>query len=252
MCGRYALTTPPEVLAALLHLRWLRYEAVGRYNIAPTQTVAAARTGMDGERELVAMRWGLIPSWAKDRAIGSRLINARSESAESKPAFRHSFWKKRCVIPASGFYEWKPLEGGRRKQPYYITPHSGDVLVMAGLWESWTDPQTAEVIESCSILTTNANAALRDLHDRMPVVLDEAAWNLWLDPEIEEIDRLKAVLRPAPDEWLTMRPVSSRVNSPRIDDASLIDEEPRPDDEPSPAKGSARRKRSEETGGLFD
>ncbi len=216
--------TPPDVLAALLRLHWMRYDLMPRYNIAPTQMIAAVRPGDNRQRELVSMRWGLIPSWAKDVFIGSRLINARSETADAKPAFRQAFKRRRCVIPASGFYEWKRLDAvGKRKQPYYVARCDGSPMIMAGLWESWNDADSGHLLETCTILTTEPNAMLRDLHDRMPVVLDESGWDLWLDPTIDDADRLKAVLHAAPSEWFAMHPVSSRVNMPRHDDSSLIE-----------------------------
>lgn len=247
MCGRYALTKPPEVLAALLHVRWMRFDLVPRYNIAPTQVVAGVRSAADGGRELVGFRWGLIPSWAKEKAIGSRLINARSETVATTPAFRGAFRHRRCVVPATGFYEWKKLEGTGRKQPFFIQRRDGQPMVLAGLWESWSDRETGELIESCTILTTEPNATVSPLHDRMPVILDEGGWTTWLEPGIESPEALKAVLRPAPDDALVVDPVSPRVNSPRQDDPSLI--EPVAADSP---EGSTTPDRRESGGGLFD
>jgi putative SOS response-associated peptidase YedK len=256
------------MLAALLQLRRMSWVFKPRFNIAPTQDVPVVRIGLDGEREIVSMHWGLIPSWAKDRTVGYKLINARSESADSKPAFRMAFRARRCVIPAAGFYEWKKMKpapegGGKvRKQPYFITLKANEPMVFAGLWESWTDRESGEHIDSCTILTTDANATLRELHDRMPVVLDEAAWTRWLDPRKEDVGELKALLRPAPDEWFTMRPVSPRVNVAKVDEPSLIapvepEQDARESKSRDPRTGSAAKSASRKRAqpvekGLFD
>jgi putative SOS response-associated peptidase YedK len=222
--------------------------------------VLAARAGGNGKRELLAMHWGLIPHWAMDGSIGSRLINARSESADTTPAFRGAFRHSRCVIPASGFYEWKKLSPSV-KQPVYITAKDGSPLVFAGLCESWTDPDTGDNVDSCTILTTVANALLKPVHDRMPVVLDEKAWNTWLDPKVKDAEELKSLLKPAPAKRLAMHPVSRRVNSPRNDDASLIEPveegEETPTEKPAkaavkPARRSSKGKSRKDDAGLFD
>lgn len=236
MCGRYALTTPPEVLAALLHLQRMEYDLVPRYNIAPTQMVAVVRADAERRRELVPMRWGLIPFWAKDRTIGARMINARSESAALKPAFRQAMRRRRCLIPASGFYEWKKL--GKRKQPYYIRRTDDAPLGFAGLWESWSDPQGGETLESCTILTTDSNGLLRQVHDRMPVILDPDGYDLWLDPDEEDPQRVRRLLAAAPSEVFSVYPVHTRVNSPGNDDASLIEPLPAQDTQERGSQGS--------------
>ena len=233
MCGRYALTTPPEIIAELLRFHRIRGSFSVRYNVAPTQTVPVVRQVDDGEREMVGMHWGLIPSWAKERSIGNRLINARCESADEKPAFRHAFRKRRCVIPASGFFEWKKLDP-KTKQPYYITRADGLPMLFAGLWESWNDVETGKPLESCTILTTEANAQLRELHDRMPVVLDVDACERWLSPakgdDAKAVEELKSLLAPlrregeggGGGEAFALQPVSTRINSPKNDDASVL------------------------------
>jgi putative SOS response-associated peptidase YedK len=243
MCGRYALTTPSGVLAALYRLaNKLDYEP--RYNVAPTQIVPVIMQGSGGGgeepggREIVPMRWGLIPSWAKDPSIGSRMINARSESAAEKPAFRQAFRLRRCVVPASGFYEWRKL--GAKKQPYFIARADGQPLSLAGLWEMWTDHASGKEVKTFTILTTNANDMLRPLHDRMPVVLEPEECDRWLDPEEGDAGKLSAMLKPAADGVLAVHPVSPRVNSPANDDPLLV--EPI---QPSPVKGDVQ-------GGLFD
>ncbi|MHC5024335.1 MAG: SOS response-associated peptidase [Planctomycetota bacterium] len=228
MCGRYALTTPPDVLAALFGLT--KGPAMKpRYNIAPTQIVPIVRAGEAGGREMVVVRWGLIPSWAKDPAIGNRMINARSESAATKPAFRSAFRHRRCLVPADGFYEWRKLDSG--KQPYLIRRADGEPMALAGLWESWTNKTDAdETIESCTVLTTDANETLSDLHDRMPVILEPESFDAWLDPEQQDAAALTAMLEPAAAGILAFHPVSRRVNSPKNDDAKLLEPAPEPVD----------------------
>ena len=214
------------VLAALLQCHHLRYEFQARYNIAPTQIAPVTRTGDHGECELVGMRWGLIPSWAKDRSFGSRMINARSETAVEKPAFRSAFKRRRCLVPASGFFEWKKVGTGKRpqKQPYYIYRADEQPLVMAGLWESWNGPEAGEPTETYTILTTDANDQVRDLHDRMPAILEPDQFDAWLNPRQDDAEALTSLLRPAPDGVLAMHAVSTRVNSPKHDDSTVIEQ----------------------------
>ena len=227
MCGRYALTTSADVLAQLFRAA-INFELRHRYNIAPTQVAPVARAGggEKREREVAGLQWGLVPSWAKDPSIGSRMINARCETAAQKPSFRSAFKRRRCLVPASGFYEWKKLEPGRKssaKQPFYIYRADEQPLVMAGLWESWKDPGSGTPLETYSILTTGANDQLRDLHDRMPVILEPEQFDAWLDPEQDDAGSLQSLLRPAADGVLTMHPVSPRVNSPKHDEPSLLE-----------------------------
>jgi len=195
-----ALTSPP-------------LEFTDRYNVAPTQTAPVVRAQPQaGGREAVFMRWGLIPSWAKDEKIGNSLINARAEGIESKPAFRVAFRQRRCIVPVSGFYEWEKL--GARRQPHYVTSAGDEPLALAGLWESW---QSAEdgTVESFTVITTTPNEMMARLHDRMPVILDAADFGAWLDPASQDAARTAALLRPYPAELMVSRPVSTRVNSPR-------------------------------------
>ncbi|TVQ55544.1 MAG: SOS response-associated peptidase, partial [Phycisphaerales bacterium] len=199
MCGRYSLTTSAEALAQLFRAA-INFELRRRYNIAPTQVAPVARA-LDGDRqrEVVGMQWGLVPSWAKDPSIGSRMINARSETAAEKPSFRSAFKRRRCLVPASGFYEWKKLDPGKKssaKQPFYIYRADEQPLVMAGLWESWNDPESEKPLETYSILTTEANEQLRDLHDRMPVILEPEQFDAWLDPEQADAETLQSLLKP--------------------------------------------------------
>lgn len=212
MCGRFTLLIPGEELAETFALDSTP-SVEPRYNIAPTQPVAVVRHNQDRDRrELVYMHWGLIPFWAKDPSIGSRMINARAETVAEKPAFRAAFKYRRCIIPASGFYEWQKQNGG--KQPHYIHHKDGSPLAFAGLWEHWQSPDGSE-LESCTILTTAANEIMGPLHNRMPVILDPADFGDWLHSDGQGQDRLHHLLRPADDELLTAYPVSTFVNRPQ-------------------------------------
>ena len=211
MCGRYTLATPPAVLAEHFDVQ-AQLNLAPRYNIAPTQRSPVIRIDADG-RDLVPLRWGLIPSWAKDPAIGARMINARAESLTAKPAFRRAFDKQRCLVPADGFYEWK--KDGKRKQPYYIRRRDGAPFAFAGLWDRWRDRAHDEVIETYTIVTTTPNELVAPLHNRMPVILSPDAYSRWLDPEEPGPPELLALL---PDGELKAFPVSTFVNSPVHDD----------------------------------
>lgn len=212
MCGRYTLTSPSEDLALLFDISQLPL-IPPRYNMAPTQEAAVVRVTAPGEpRRLDFLRWGLIPYWAKEASIGNRMINARSEGVAEKPSYRHSFKKKRCLVPTSGFYEWK--KEGKAKQPYMIRRHDGKPFAFAGLWSTWKDPEKQEPAETFTIMTTDANDFIRPLHDRMPVILAPEDFDLWLDPKIEDAARLQSLLRPAPNDILETYPVSKLVNSP--------------------------------------
>lgn len=219
MCGRFTLRTPPARLAEFFSL-FREPDVPPRYNIAPSQPVAAIRFDENRTpREWVTLRWGLIPSWAKDAKIGYRLINARAETVAEKPAFRAAFKRRRCLIPADGFYEWKQLDA-KKKQPYYITRPDGGPFAFAGLWEHWTPPDGSEV-ESCTIVTTEANEQMEELHDRMPVILDPDNYDRWLNPGVEDRDELVPLLRPDAGA-LRLTPVSTLVNSPRNESAQCI------------------------------
>lgn len=220
MCGRYTLSTNAQVLADLFRLE----ETIAlppRYNIAPTQEVAMVRTEAEGGRRRLSLaHWGLIPSWAQEREIGARLINARADTAADKPAFRSAFKSRRCLIPADGFFEWQASDG--RKQPHLIRRRDGGVLAFAGLWERWA-PTEGETVESCTILTTEPNEVLRPIHNRMPVILPPEAWALWLDPSVRERERLQPLLVPYPADAMIAYRVGLGVNSPRHDDPSCIE-----------------------------
>lgn len=215
MCGRFSLVTDAEGVMGFFNVLYCP-ELQPRYNIAPTQEVPAVVL-MDGERRVVMLRWGLVPSWAKDPAIGQRMINAKSETVAEKPSFRAAFRRRRCLIPATGFYEWQARPGG--KQPYNIRPAAGGLMAFAGLWEHWE--ANGEVLRSCTILTTAANTAIASIHDRMPVILDRAHHAAWLAGDASPAV-LQAMLRPCPEDLLIAEPVSRHVNSPSNDDPECI------------------------------
>jgi putative SOS response-associated peptidase YedK len=206
MCGRFTQADLDKLDETLFQLFGIS-SSEPRYNIAPTQNAAVIREGNRG-RTIEPLRWGLIPSWANDPKIAMRTINARAESIADKPAFKESFRQRRCVIPASGFYEWK--KSGSKKQPYFIHPPSGH-FAFAGLWDQWFSHQEGPV-ETFTIITTDANDALRDLHDRMPVILGADAIDAWLDPETRDLTELQTFLHPAPSTLTDFHPVSTFVN----------------------------------------
>ncbi len=211
------LATPREQLVA--HFRLQHAAALeARYNIAPSQAVAAVRESCGHGRELVMLQWGLVPHWVKDPSSGNRMINARAETLAQKPSFRVAYARRRCLLPADGFYEWKASNGA--KQPYFIRAKNPGPLAFAGLWERW-DSQTT-VIESCTIITTSANSLLRPLHERMPVILDEEDYDRWLDVSNNDHRTLQPLLRPYDPEALLVYPVSTQVNSPKNDDSDCI------------------------------
>lgn len=222
MCGRFVLSTPADAIAAEFAAMTGGLVLRPRYNIAPMTDVVVVRA-VDGQRSLAMLRWGLIPLWAKDPTIASRLTNARSETAAEKPSFRDAMKKRRCIVPASGFYEWK--KEGTRKQPWYFHPsRPTSLLAIAGLWERWRDPE-GEIVETCCLLTTSANPVLAPVHDRMPVILDREGIDRWLDPEDTDSKGLADLLVPAPATTLHGHPVSTAVNSVRNDEARNIERE---------------------------
>jgi len=220
MCGRFTLKTPVERLSEQFQFPKI-IPLKPRYNIAPSQDVVVVRRMPDDrERKLTMLRWGLIPRWVKDPTRGSQPINAKAETAAEKPMFRDAFRRRRCLIPADGFYEWKQ-EGGR-KQPVNICTKDRQPFAFAGLWEHWEE-QEGQFIESCTILTTEPNDLLAQVHSRMPVILDQNDYDLWLDPDVQEVSRLKPLLRPYPPEQMTFYPVNLRVNNPRNDDRLCVE-----------------------------
>ena len=211
MCGRFVQYTVPKELAEQFTLDgWCAAEP--HYNVAPTQSVLTVRVSENGARELVKLRWGLVPAWSEGPDNRYSMINARAETVSRKPAYRSAFASRRCLIPADGFYEWQP--GERGKTPFLIRRQDCQPFAMAGLWEHWQNT-TGEVIESCTIIVTDANALVRDIHDRMPVILSPEDYGAWLDPATKDTDRLRALLRPADPEAWTLREVSRKVNSPK-------------------------------------
>jgi len=218
MCGRFTLHFPIELLAEIFNLSDFP-SLVPRYNIAPTQTAAVVRSSEKACR-LDLLRWGLVPSWAKDISVGSRMINARSESLSDKPAFRNAVKSRRCIVPASGFYEWKPE--GSHKIPYYIRLSDGAPMGLAGIWEAWKTPE-GSFLETFTILTTSANPLIASIHDRMPVILHPGSYGLWLDKDVKNPEQLQSLYPPYPADLLTLYPVSTLVNSPRNDDPACIE-----------------------------
>ena len=222
MCGRYSLTTVPEAMRALFGFENLP-NLPPRYNIAPTQDVAVVRADHSGARELAMMRWGLIPHWAKDASMGSKMINARAETIREKPSFREAVKSRRCLLPADGFYEWRTEDG--RKQPFRIGLKGGAAFAFAGLWEHWTATSTAaglnegEEVETVTIVTTTANEKLKPIHDRMPVILPPEAFDGWLDPA-NDPQAACALLQPYPAEPMAYYRVSTAVNNVRNDNPS--------------------------------
>ena len=215
MCGRFALTSSASEVAEIFQVDVLP-DVLPRYNIAPTTQVACV-VEEDGERKLDMFRWGLIPSWAKERKFGSRTFNARGETASGKPAFRSAFKRRRLLVLANGFYEWQKIGSGKSviKVPHLIQLAEGRPFAMAGLWERWTDPETDEVVKSCTIVTTEGNELMKPIHDRMPVILPEDRWDLWLDPEVQDKELLQELLVPYPASQMQERAVSKSVGNVR-------------------------------------
>lgn len=221
MCGRFVLIALGRDLAERFGLEEEPVLAP-RYNIAPTQMVAIIRLENETRRRLLNFaKWGLIPFWSKDPSIGSRLINARAESAAEKPAFRAAFKSRRCLVPADGYYEWKKTKGGQ-KQPYLARNADGSILAFAGLWEKWKSPE-GEIIESCTVLTTDANDLTQPIHDRMPVILHPKDYGLWLAPEIKDPASLKPLLQPYPSEEMVVEPVNPKVNKATYDAPDCVE-----------------------------
>ena len=218
MCGRFSLGATIRVGQLFDLPNWP--ETPPRYNIAPSQEVPAVIQNREvGGREFRPFRWGLVPSWAKDPVIGNRMINARSETAATKPAFRKPFGERRCLILADGFYEWK--RDGSRKQPYYIKLRDGEPFAFAGLWDHWA-PADGQPLETCTILTTTPNALVQPIHDRMPVILPSSAYGAWLDPTVSDVPTVQALLTPYPADEMIAYPVSTRVNNPAHDTPECV------------------------------
>ncbi|MEY2452389.1 MAG: hypothetical protein QOD92_1963 [Acidimicrobiaceae bacterium] len=232
MCGRFVSSSPPDELA-----KYFDVEAVAEtvfepnYNVAPSLDVfVVVETG--GMRRLDSFRWGLVPFWAKDPTTGNKMINARAESVAVNNAYKRAFTKRRCLIPADGFYEWKQVPGQKAKQPYFIHRTDGEPMAFAGLWEIWRPADDAErttdPLRSCTIITGEPNEKVADIHDRMPVMLPPSAWEAWLDPANDDLDALGKLLVPAPSSLLALHPVSRAVSNVRENGPELI--EPAPPD----------------------
>lgn len=219
MCGRYTLTVTPELLRELFGFD-VTPNLQPRFNIAPTQMAPVVRPS-GGGRRIDALRWGLVPSWSKDTSIASKLINARGETLAEKPSFRDAFAERRCLVPADGFYEWRMEDGA--KQPFRIGFRGGRPFAFAGLWESWTAPEGAdnagETVETFTIVTTDANAKLRPIHHRMPVIVDPVDYETWTTGTPEAA---KTVIRPYPPDDMAFYRVTTRVNAVRNDDEDCI------------------------------
>ena len=217
MCGRFALPTP-EVLASHFSVK-KSPDLAPRYNIAPSQDIAVIRLiSHTSVREIAMLRWGLIPFWAKDRKVGYKMINARAESVADKPAFRSAFRQWRCLIPATGFFEWS--HKNKTKQPYFIKLKDSNILAFAGLWEHWAG-RDGEVIDSCTIITTGANETVGNIHDRMPVIIEPELYDRWLDPGTDE-KILLSLFTPFPDKKILAYPVGIEVNNPKNDNPNCL------------------------------
>jgi putative SOS response-associated peptidase YedK len=233
MCGRFVSSSPPDALAAYFGASFEGESLPSNFNVAPTNDVYAVVDTAAG-RQLQAFQWGLVPSWAKDVKIGSRMINARSETIGEKPAFKGLLTKHRLIVPMDGFYEWQqggedaPLtaKGARMKTPMFIHRADGEPLAVAGLWATWRDRAAgpdAPWLHSCTVITTSANHLMEPVHDRMPVILPASDWDEWLDPSNRDVDELRSLLRPADEDVLVMHAVSTAVNSVRNKGSELID-----------------------------
>ncbi len=234
MCGRFVLYSEPELIRAAFRLALpTPPELTPRFNIAPSQPIPVIRHTFTG-RSLAHLRWGLVASWTTDPTTGPHPINARSETVHSRAAFKEAYQRRRCLIPADGFYEWQVV--GKKKQPRLIQIDGGTTFAMAGLWERWIPPDPSianESIESCTILTTDANDALRPIHDRMPVILDPDDYDAWLDPARQAPEHLAEFLKPLANDRVGHFPVGQLVNSPANDTPQCLEPvEPLDEDEP--------------------
>ena len=222
MCGRFVSASPPDQVAAYFAVdavaeSYQEGEKSPDYNVAPSRDIYVVYTS-DGLRRLDPLRWGLVPRWAKDMSIGNRLINARGETAATKNSFRSSFKKKRCIIPADGFYEWKKVEGLKKKQPYFIFRPDGEPYAFGGLWAEWSGPDAngdEVTLRSATIITGSPNEKMAEIHDRMPLILPPSAWDEWLDPEHQDVEAVSQLLVPAPAELIEFRTVSVDVGNVR-------------------------------------
>jgi putative SOS response-associated peptidase YedK len=221
VCGRFVSASPPDRIAAYFGAAAPETVLEPSFNVAPTADVYGV-VGDGAVRRLDAFHWGLVPFWADDARIGSRMINARAESLAEKPAFKAAFRKRRCLVPADGFYEWRKHPGTGPKQPYYVHRPDDEPYALAGLWEVWRgSDRDQQPMRSCTIVTGAPNEAMARIHDRMPVILPPSAWDAWLDPDNDDVDLLARLLVPAPAELTVLRPVSTEVNNVRNDRPEL-------------------------------
>jgi putative SOS response-associated peptidase YedK len=226
MCGRFVSASSPDEIARYFDAEAPEALLEPSYNVAPTNDVYAVLND-GGVRRLDAFHWGLVPIWAKDPRQGSKMINARAETLAAKNAYKPAFKRRRCIIPADGFYEWKKIPGQKTKEPHFIHRPDGEPLAFAGLWEVWRGPdKQGDPLRSCTIVTTSANETMEPLHDRMPVILPASAWEEWLDPANDDLETLGKLLVPAPPEVIVTHPVSTEVNSVRNKGAELIEPVP--------------------------
>ena len=216
MCGRFTLTVDIATIARAFQVEPV-LQTEPRYNVAPTQQVVTIM--QDETKHLALLRWGLIPSWAKEESIGNKMINARAETLAEKPSFKRLLTSKRCLIVADGFYEWKKEAGG--KTPMYFTLKNKEPFAFAGLWDSWHSPE-GEQIRTCTIITTQPNEVVSSVHDRMPAILTPDVREDWLNPGLKDQERLLAFLKAYPVEEMTVRPVSRLINNPKYEGAELI------------------------------
>ena len=225
MCGRFTTTTPAADLARYFDVDEVLVEdPPPRWNVAPTDTVLGI-VERDGRRTMGGFRWGLIPFWAKDASVGSRMINARAETVRTTSAYARPFERRRCLVPADGFYEWQARPGGAAKQPFHLRRPKLEPLAIAAVWDSWRPRKGSDDgrIVSCALITTGANAVLEPIHDRMPVLLPHEAWDTWLDPDNDDVEALAGLLVPAPDDLLEAVPVSRAVGNVRNDGPELLE-----------------------------
>lgn len=219
MCGRFTLTADPNDLREAFPWLNIPQDPAPRYNVAPTQPVAVIPN--DGKNTLDYYLWGLVPFWTKDPSMGNRMINARSETLLEKPTFKSAFKRKRCLIPATGFYEWKVVEGQKSKTPMYIQLKTGKPFAFAGLWDRWESKDGSSIL-SCTIITTSPNELVGQIHNRMPVILAPETYSLWLEPGEPPVDQLNSLLKPYPADEMQAYEVSRLVNKPEVDLPSLI------------------------------
>lgn len=219
MCGRFALSAKTKEIENLVPDLKINEDLKPRYNIAPTQRIAAVLNKIP--KELSFVKWGLIPFWAKDKSIGVRLINARAETIDEKPAFKNSFKSKRCLIFADGFYEWK-VSSGKMKTPYFVKLKTGEPFTFAGLWDSWFDKENNTNLTTATIITTEPNELMKDIHNRMPVILSKEFRELWLDNDFHDLKYLSSILLPYPAEEMESYETSLRVNNTNYDDELCI------------------------------